>query len=162
MGGMEAPVAAHLSLARPVLQTRSVQRTAILPQLRRSPAQPEARPGVPGSAAPGGAVRPSSTLPRPSSAGPASAVQPPAQPPVQPAPQAAIQRQPTVPGAALTISRAEVGEAADVQRAEDEGVEPGVEARDEEQDLDRLAREVYPLVKRLLAVERERLTGRWR
>ena len=29
-------------------------------------------------------------------------------------------------------------------------------------DLDDLARQIYPLVKRLLAVERERRTGRWR
>ena len=28
-------------------------------------------------------------------------------------------------------------------------------------DLDRLARQVYPLIKRMMAVERERRTGRW-
>ena len=32
---------------------------------------------------------------------------------------------------------------------------------DDEPDLDRLARQIYPLVKRLLAVERERRGGRW-
>jgi hypothetical protein len=81
---------------------------------------------------------------------------------VQPTREAIIQRQTSIPGVAIAISRAEAGEAAGVQRTEEEGVEAGAEARDEEQDLDRLARDVYPLVKRLLAIERERRAGRWR
>jgi len=125
-----------------------VEQTAILPQLRRPPAQPRARLSqIPSRGEPGV---------------PAVTVQPPVQPVVQPAREAIIQRQPSIPGVAIAISRAEAGEAAGVQRAEEEGVETGAEARDDEQDLDRLAREVYPLVKRLLAIERERRAGRWR
>lgn len=47
-----------------------------------------------------------------------------------------------------------------MQRAEGQ---PPVEGQDQdkEPDLDRLARDVYPLVVRLLAVERERRGGRW-
>jgi hypothetical protein len=52
---------------------------------------------------------------------------------------------------------AQAGNADLVQRA---GVEP--EEAGEGPDLDRLARDVLPLIKRMLAVERERRTGRWR
>jgi len=49
-----------------------------------------------------------------------------------------------------------------VQRAAEDEPYAEEQVRDEEHDMDRLAREVYPLVKRLLAIERERRTGRWR
>jgi hypothetical protein len=33
--------------------------------------------------------------------------------------------------------------------------------RPAEQDLDHLARQIYPLIKRMLAIERERSSARW-
>ncbi|RME73781.1 MAG: hypothetical protein D6784_11365 [Chloroflexi bacterium] len=43
-----------------------------------------------------------------------------------------------------------------VQRAVDQPSMPGAEEKQNRPDLDALARQVYPLVKRLLSVERER------
>jgi hypothetical protein len=79
------------------------------------------------------------------------------QPPPQLPGQAIVQRQPS---AVPIVSHPDVGETAAVQRAEEEPYAEG-QGQDEEKDLDRLARDVYPLVKRLLAIERERRTGRW-
>jgi hypothetical protein len=178
----ETSMALHLRTTRPVVQTRPVEQTAVLPQVRRSPVPPEGRPharlepfaslggrpGVPRADASEGVRAPLSArlepgVPIDRKPGVSSpAVQAPVQPVVQPVREPIIQRQPAVPGAAIAVLPAEAGEAADVQRAEVEDEEPGTPTQQEEQDLDRLAREVYPLVKRLLAVERERRTGRWR
>ncbi|MFN2228319.1 MAG: hypothetical protein ACK2VA_00985 [Anaerolineae bacterium] len=171
--GGEGPVTAHLGLARPVLQTRSVEQTAILPQLRRPPVQRTpiqrtqqwAREALPplagqGAALPArsGAIAGAESAVAPAATVPAVTVQP----AIRPSGLAMIQRQPSIAGAEVAIARVEGGEMPDVQRAEEEEVAPSKEARNEEQDLDRLARQVYPLVKRLLAIERERRAGRWR
>jgi hypothetical protein len=39
--------------------------------------------------------------------------------------------------------------------------ETGEESAETGADLDHLARQIYPLIKRMLAVERERRSGRW-
>jgi hypothetical protein len=68
----------------------------------------------------------------------------------------AVQRLPLTvsPGAPLVQSAVGEGEAI-VQREEDEGIEP--EVGDSAPDLDDLARQVFPFIKRMLAIERERL-----
>jgi hypothetical protein len=166
----DGPMALPFVAPRSLLRTRPVEQTAILPQVRRSPA-----PSVPAQ----GAQRRAQALlpllgqraPLPSDsgatagsrAGPAPVVSKvTVQPPAQLSGGATIQRQPSAPGAAPTVSRPDAGETAVVQRAAEDEPYAGEQVREEEQDLDRLAREVYPLVKRLLAVERERRTGRWR
>ena len=85
-------------------------------------------------------------------------------PPVRPVATERIQRQPddgevslaegigTVSGSVGVIQRIDVGAPADTQSSGGGGG----------QDLERLARDVYPYLKRLLAAERERTTGRWR
>jgi hypothetical protein len=71
---------------------------------------------------------------------------------LQLSPSETIQREPaTVVG--TLVQRDTV--AAVVQRAEGEGSES-----EEELDLAELAERIYPLVKRLLAIERERMPGR--
>ena len=78
------------------------------------------------------------------------------------APPQVVQRQPSpeVPGidAAGSRSRGEW-----VQRAATKGRVSGQSAEEEEKpdlDLDHLARQIYPILKRMLAVERERRSGR--
>jgi len=82
-------------------------------------------------------------------------------PPVsRPAPAALIQRQPVVPSVDLTAA---ARGAKVVQRAVETPPETGLMPEDEERpelDLDHLARQVYPLIKRMLAVERERRSAR--
>ena len=68
-------------------------------------------------------------------------------------------------GQPVAILRAEAGETADA-KAEDEDEAAGAEPPDGEVDpltVDRLARAIYPLIRRLLVVERERAGagGRW-
>jgi hypothetical protein len=81
-------------------------------------------------------------------------------PPVsRPAPAALIQRQPVAPSVDLTVA----AQGADVvQRAVETPPETGLTTEEEgsELDLDHLARQVYPLIKRMLAVERERRSAR--
>ncbi len=50
-----------------------------------------------------------------------------------------------------------------VQRVEEAETIAGQppEEGEEEMDLDKLARQVYPIIRRLLAVERERRSARW-
>jgi hypothetical protein len=81
-------------------------------------------------------------------------------PPVsRPAPATLIQRQPVVPS--VDLAAAARG-AEFVQRAVELPPETGLTPRGEgpELDLDHLARQVYPLIKRMLAVERERRSAR--
>ncbi len=75
------------------------------------------------------------------------------------APAALIQRQPVAPSVDLTVAT----QGADVvQRAVETPPETGLTTEEEgsELDLDHLARQVYPLIKRMLAVERERRSAR--
>ncbi|HUT17991.1 MAG TPA: hypothetical protein VM366_02435, partial [Anaerolineae bacterium] len=166
----DGPMAVPFVSPRSVLQTRPVEQTAILPQIRRPSA-----PSVPAQGAQRRAQEPlpplgqRAPLPADSGATTGSHVAPApvvprvtVRPPPQLSGQATIQRQPSARGAASTVSRADAGETAVVQRAAEDESYTEEQIRDEKQDLDRLAREVYPLVKRLLAVERERRTGRWR
>ena len=81
-------------------------------------------------------------------------------PPVsRPAPAALIQRQPVAPSVDLTVAARGVEV---VQRAVETPPERGTTSEEEgpELDLDHLARQVYPLIKRMLAVERERRSAR--
>jgi hypothetical protein len=155
-----SPPAVRFVLPRPVVQTKSLADTAVLPQVRRAPA-PGARVAqelppplvqraplpVGGEAAAGSGAVPAPVVPVTT-----------LQPPPQLSGQAIVQRQPS---AAPIISQPDVEETAAVQRAEEGEPLPQQQTGGEKQDLDRLAREVYPLVKRLLAIERERRTGRW-
>jgi hypothetical protein len=81
-------------------------------------------------------------------------------PPVsRPASAALIQRQPVVP----SVDLAAAARGTDVvQRAIEMPPETGLATEEEgsELDLDHLARQVYPLIKRMLAVERERRSAR--
>jgi hypothetical protein len=157
------PPAASFVAPRTVVQTKPLADTAILPQVRRAPtlgvrvAQestgeplplPAQRPqppagseGTAGGVGAGAAAAPAALQLR---------VQPPA--------EAVVQRQPL--GAPI-VSSPDAGETVALQRASDETV-PAEQGQEKGVDLDRLARDVYPLVKRLLAVERERRAGRWR
>jgi hypothetical protein len=81
-------------------------------------------------------------------------------PPVSwPAPAALIQRQPAAPSVDLTVATRGVDV---VQRAVETPPETGLTTEEEgpELDLDHLARQVYPFIKRMLAVERERRSAR--
>ena len=77
-----------------------------------------------------------------------------------PAPAALIQRQPVAPPVDLTVA----AQGTDVvQRAVETPPETGLATTEEEGpelDLDHLARQIYPLIKRMLAVERERRSAR--
>lgn len=82
-------------------------------------------------------------------------------PPVSAPPFAGVIQRQTEDASAYLATPSGAAEA--IQRAGGASLEMGA-APDESavSDLDRLAQEVYPRIKRMLAVERERRTGRWR
>ncbi len=131
------------------------------PALPGSPARPsQAQPAQATRPGPGSTIQPRGpSLPLPLPPVP----QPPptraAQPQYQLSPSEMIQREPaTIVGTLVqrdAAHRASAGRATVVQRDEDEGSES-----EEELDLAELAERIYPLVKRLLAIERERMPGR--
>ena len=67
-----------------------------------------------------------------------------------------IQRQPTT----STVGTVSIGTVQRVETGPPETTRQKEEKKSE-QDLDKLAREVYPHIVRMLAVERERRIGRW-
>jgi hypothetical protein len=79
----------------------------------------------------------------------------------RPSPPGTLQRQGTVPEMRSHSVEAAPGAVEVVQRAEDGPAEPGVSGEKEpELDLGDLARQVYPLIKRMLTVERDRSRSR--
>ncbi|MBN1937907.1 MAG: hypothetical protein JW934_24850, partial [Anaerolineae bacterium] len=176
------PLALHSDVSpKSVIQTRSVERTTILPLAqiqRQTEREQRVRPGVRPSplsrfssevqAEPlpvaAGVTAPSITQGVRFDAGLSSSLEASERLPLPltstPPFAGAIQRQiKDVP-----ISSFESSDTANaIQRVETTSLEMG--AAPEEQagpDLDRLAKEVYPRIKRMLAVERERRTCRWR
>jgi hypothetical protein len=170
---------AHLPLIEPsppaqaeAIRTQPVEQTAILPQARveahpegspEPPALTPSRPGAPAGGPPaqtGWTQAAASDLPLP----------PPLQrsvTPARPVSTTLIQRQPEAPAPSPVVpSRPESGREGMVQRA---GEEPPLATVTPPQppagestppNLDSLARQIYPLIKRMLAVERERKWGR--
>jgi hypothetical protein len=163
----------HLPLTRPprMISTSGPEMTA-LPQARIQPrpeAEAEAAPDRWVPPRPGGPSPELGLLPlweprrEPAAAvspGPDSAqalrVEAPLPPPSRPPLAELVQRLPLAVSPGAPIVQRTVGEAeAVVQRAISEGV--GAEEEKAELDLDDLARQVYPMIKRMLAIERERL-----
>ena len=70
-----------------------------------------------------------------------------------------IQRQPSALAPDVAVSSQRLGVVQRVQEAEPEASASPVE-EEPELELDHLARQIYPLIKRMLAVERERRPGR--
>ncbi|MBL7202682.1 MAG: hypothetical protein ISS56_21305 [Anaerolineae bacterium] len=74
-----------------------------------------------------------------------------------------IQRRPQGEASESVPTPAESGYVGVIQRVTvgpEESAEP--ESGQGELNLDRLARQVYPMIRRMLAIERERRSGRWR
>ncbi len=84
--------------------------------------------------------------------------------PLPPAPRLAsaemLQRQPSASAPDLAMQPEGIGVVQRVEEAETIAGQPPEEG-EEEMDLDKLARQVYPIIRRLLAVERERRSARW-
>ena len=163
-----------------VIHTKPVEQTAILPQARAQarpevslepPASISSRPETPpelGQAAPAGGPPAQSGWAR-TAAGelPLPPVLQRSVAPARPVSTTVIQRQPEVPApSSVVISRPEPRREGMVQR---DGEEPPTTVAPPPQppaeqstptNLDSLARQIYPLIKRMLAVERERKRGR--
>jgi len=84
--------------------------------------------------------------------------------PLPPAPRPAwaemLQPQPSAAASDLAMQPEGIAVVQRVEEAETIASQPPEEG-EEEMDLDKLARQVYPIIKRLLAVERERRSTRW-
>jgi hypothetical protein len=132
-----------------LLEAREVEdgQPLVLPALPR-PVSPRAPSSSP-PARPAQAVKPGVSRPDERSELSLPLAPPPAP---QPAPAEVVQRQPEPPAISSVTPPQQI-----VQRAE--GEEPSGEARGGP-DLSELARQIYPLVKRMLAIERERRPDR--